>query len=378
MVTKGIDVVVLKFEKREKMARKSELAIPKDDTVNAMVQDESSFSHQTSSSPTSSALVSASNSTCSRKSGSSRVVKANHLLNFQGPGATTHGSEMRRGGSSLHRRRGEGGSGSAIGKRPGGKSRTFSRYQVYDRAKFLQANFRFLVSNMVNISRYEVEADLMLDWDDVLAVVMLNTTPISCPISLETPWCPQITPCGHVFSFPSIIAHIMSHGGGELKGSAPCPLCAALVTARELRPVHLRSVQDLKGGHFVTLRLLKREKNSIIADVVGDRSGNRERQIGNSSKQGPVEAEAGSPWASESSNPANKLYNVNTMNESADYFMDKEYLLPRYSKFKVLDNPIELWVAEARHLATRAAILLREGGMEANYEVISMPLLNVK
>ena len=55
---------------------------------------------------------------------------------------------------------------------------------------------------------------------------MLSVHPVRCPITLDDrPLCPQITPCGHVFSFPAIVAHLVAHGGPELRKSAPCPLC---------------------------------------------------------------------------------------------------------------------------------------------------------
>lgn len=38
----------------------------------------------------------------------------------------------------------------------------------YNRNKFLQANFRFLVSDAGNLKKHEADADLMLDWDDVV------------------------------------------------------------------------------------------------------------------------------------------------------------------------------------------------------------------
>ena len=38
----------------------------------------------------------------------------------------------------------------------------------------LQANFRFLVSDSVDLRRYAGDADLMLDWDDVLQVSVLR------------------------------------------------------------------------------------------------------------------------------------------------------------------------------------------------------------
>jgi hypothetical protein len=47
------------------------------------------------------------------------------------------------------------------------------RPQKYDRLKFLQANFRFLVADTVDVaafSAYSAEADKMFDWDDVVQV----------------------------------------------------------------------------------------------------------------------------------------------------------------------------------------------------------------
>ena len=59
-------------------------------------------------------------------------------------------------------------------------------------------------------------------------VELLSSQPVRCPITLEDvgpAQCPQITPCGHVFSFPAIVGHLAAHGDGELRKSAPCPLC---------------------------------------------------------------------------------------------------------------------------------------------------------
>lgn len=42
-------------------------------------------------------------------------------------------------------------------------------------------------------------------------VVMMTGGEVQCPISLDTnPLCPQITPCGHVFAFHSIMQHLMT------------------------------------------------------------------------------------------------------------------------------------------------------------------------
>jgi hypothetical protein len=45
-----------------------------------------------------------------------------------------------------------------------------SRPQKYDRNKFLQANFRFLVADTVDVAQFSSDADKMFDWDDVVQV----------------------------------------------------------------------------------------------------------------------------------------------------------------------------------------------------------------
>jgi hypothetical protein len=72
--------------------------------------------------------------------------------------------------SDLHAQaRGRGGGGALGGRgRLGSGRRAGPRPQPYNRNKFLQANFRFLVSDAADLRRHEADADLMLDWDDVV------------------------------------------------------------------------------------------------------------------------------------------------------------------------------------------------------------------
>ena len=80
---------------------------------------------------------------------------ANHLLNFQYDSYAQYG---------------RGGRGSNEGRGRGGYRRPAPKPMPYNRNKFLQANFRFLVSDAGNLRRHEADADLMLDWDDVVQV----------------------------------------------------------------------------------------------------------------------------------------------------------------------------------------------------------------
>lgn len=82
---------------------------------------------------------------------------ANHLLNFQYESYASYGRDSRGRGPFDSRGR-------------GGFRRQAAKPMPYNRNKFLQANFRFLVSDAGNLTRHEADADLMLDWDDVLQV----------------------------------------------------------------------------------------------------------------------------------------------------------------------------------------------------------------
>lgn len=107
----------------------------------------------------------------------------------------------------------------------------------------------FSCAGAVDTKQQEGDADRMFDWEDVLLVDMRSSTPVQCPISLDSPpVCPQITPCGHVFSFGSIMRHLMTHGGEQLRRSAPCPLCYQPLVARELRLVQVGVLVQVVGG----------------------------------------------------------------------------------------------------------------------------------
>lgn len=94
---------------------------------------------------------------------------ANHLLNFQYDSYAYYGRDSRgRGGSDSRGR--------------GGFRRQAPKPMPYNRNKFLQANFRFLVSDAGSLKKHEADADLMLDWDDVLQVGVLIGTSGCMPV----------------------------------------------------------------------------------------------------------------------------------------------------------------------------------------------------
>ena len=71
-----------------------------------------------------------------------------------------------------------GGRGHSSG-RERGRGRGVQRSEPYDRNKFLQANFRFLVSNAADLRAHHSDADLMLDWGDVIEVILVKIAAVA-------------------------------------------------------------------------------------------------------------------------------------------------------------------------------------------------------
>eukprot|EP00897_Mesotaenium_endlicherianum_P006435 jgi/Mesen1/581/ME000107S10814 len=186
--------------------------------------------------------------------GQSSQSNANHLLNF-------HFAPIQR----------------ASGRSPAYLRRQRGSSQPFNKELFLQANFRFLVSDLGDYALNASEADRMLDWHDVAAVEISATAPPQCPICLEQPpLCPQITSCGHLFCFPCILRYLLGPLGCGAGGSGvaerrsrgdhwkKCPLCFAMTSARDLRSVTVHVAPPPVAGDLMRFSLLVRSKASII------------------------------------------------------------------------------------------------------------------
>eukprot|EP00250_Pteridium_aquilinum_P015535 c22636_g1_i1 orf=105-2864(+) len=145
-------------------------------------------------------------------------------------------------------------------------SRKSHKVQPFNKELFLQANFRFLVSDFGDYMLNSLDPDRMLQWEDIAAVNVSAPIPIQCPICLESPpVCPQITSCGHIFCFPCILRYLVL-GDGEQRNEhfKKCPLCFAMTSSKALRTVFVDTVQNYQVGDTLELTLLNRAKGSII------------------------------------------------------------------------------------------------------------------
>lgn len=149
-----------------------------------------------------------------------------------------------------------------------------SGYHAVDKARYVHANYRFIVSPDRNYHAQAANADVHLDWASVLQVlVSAQTQAASCPICLSTPVAPRMARCGHIFCLPCLIRYMHS---SEEETPIPekrprwkkCPICWDSIYTSETRAVRWFRGQEgdlpLEGGDVV-LRLVKREPGSTLA-----------------------------------------------------------------------------------------------------------------
>ncbi|KAJ4358680.1 uncharacterized protein N0V89_003264 [Didymosphaeria variabile] len=149
-----------------------------------------------------------------------------------------------------------------------------SGYHATDKARYVHANYRFIVDPRGDYRAQSVDADIHLDWNNVLQILASSQSQdASCPICLGTPVAPRMAKCGHIFCLPCLIRYM--HSEDEGKGvsekrarSKKCPLCWDSIYISETRPVRWYMGQEglpPREGGDVVLRLVMRSAGSTLA-----------------------------------------------------------------------------------------------------------------
>ncbi|KAF1841311.1 RING finger domain-containing protein [Cucurbitaria berberidis CBS 394.84] len=148
-----------------------------------------------------------------------------------------------------------------------------SGYHAVDKARYVHANYRFIVDPRRDYRAQSVDADIHLDWNNVLQILASEVSQeASCPICLGTPVAPRMARCGHIFCLPCLIRYMQSEDEGKAPEkrarSKKCPLCFDTIYASETRPVRWYQGQESeppREGSDVVLRLLVRPAGSTLA-----------------------------------------------------------------------------------------------------------------
>ncbi|KAK6384678.1 hypothetical protein LTS17_002241 [Exophiala oligosperma] len=149
-----------------------------------------------------------------------------------------------------------------------------SGYHAVDKARYVHANYRFIVRPDREYHAQTSDADVYVSWDAVLQVLAsAETQAASCPICLSTPVAPRMAKCGHIFCLPCLIRfmHATDEANPVPEKRArwkKCPICEDSIYISEARPVRWMAGQDasmLREGGDVLLKLLKREPGKTLA-----------------------------------------------------------------------------------------------------------------
>ncbi|OCK81667.1 hypothetical protein K432DRAFT_424746 [Lepidopterella palustris CBS 459.81] len=147
-----------------------------------------------------------------------------------------------------------------------------SGYHSVDKARYVYSNYRFIVDPRGDYRAQSVNADVHLDWNNVLQILVSAQSQLgSCPICLGTPVAPRMAKCGHIFCLPCLIRYMHSEEEGKSDKKArskKCPLCYDIIYISETRPVRWYTGQEIdapREGEDIVLRLVMRPSGSTLA-----------------------------------------------------------------------------------------------------------------
>lgn len=149
-----------------------------------------------------------------------------------------------------------------------------SGYHAVDKARYVHANYRFVVDPRGDYQVHTTDADVHIDWSKVLQILASSQSQqASCPICLGHPTAPRMARCGHIFCLPCLIRYMHSEDGiGQVGEKRPkwkkCPICYDAIYTSETRPVRWYQGQEgepPKEGMDVVLRLIRRPASTTLA-----------------------------------------------------------------------------------------------------------------
>lgn len=150
-----------------------------------------------------------------------------------------------------------------------------SGYHAADKARYVHANYRFIVSPEGDYAKQAVDADEHLEWTDVLQVLAsAESQAASCPICLSEPVAPRMAKCGHIFCLPCLLRFMNTSLSDEPTAAErkqrwrKCPICDDTIYVSDTRPVRFYSGQESplpRPGEDVVLRLMMRYDKSTLA-----------------------------------------------------------------------------------------------------------------
>ncbi|QDS68025.1 hypothetical protein FKW77_009500 [Venturia effusa] len=149
-----------------------------------------------------------------------------------------------------------------------------SGYHATDKARYVHANYRFIVDPRSDYHEHSVDADVYLDWNNVMQILVSSQSQVpSCPICLSEPVAPRMAKCGHIFCLPCLIRFMQAEEDTKRLPEKrarhkKCPICEDTIYISDTKPVRMYAGQEgspPREGGDVVLRLVRRSAESTLA-----------------------------------------------------------------------------------------------------------------
>lgn len=144
-------------------------------------------------------------------------------------------------------------------------------YQPYNKERFLNANFRFLVNPTGDYTVNLADPDLPINWADIEQVLISKSVPPTCPICLSQPTAARVTKCGHTFCLPCIL-HYLHLNDNPKKSWRKCPICYDAIYARDLKSVKFMNVsavlEHASVDPYDQVRITNTPSHPVAGDLV--------------------------------------------------------------------------------------------------------------
>lgn len=105
-------------------------------------------------------------------------------------------------------------------------------YQPYFKERFVNANYRFIVSSTESNPVQLMDPDALVSWSNIEQVIIPSSDFLSCPICLCEAVVPKVTRCGHVFCYSCALHYVSIEDS-----SKECPICHDIISIKDLRSV---------------------------------------------------------------------------------------------------------------------------------------------
>lgn len=213
----------------------------------------------------------------------------------------------------------------------------------YKKEHYLQANCQFVVSAGHDYSLYVSDPDQLVEWELVEEVRLHMSEAPSCPICLYPPVAAKVTRCGHLFCFSCILHYLALTDSSSRK----CPICFEEVSKSDLKSAIAILHKDFASSQVIELKLMRRERDSLIPIPVGAYSP--------SINKAPV------TLSSPDVVLANSKLIVASKDEVSKHIVEREMDALKFQLELEGDQPEACFIQEALSLVSQRGTLLNQG-----------------